>query len=105
MFPFHSAEKFDVTLPFLLQQAAWLYDHQLQRARAHIRSFSQLATNSTENMGVNREQHHEARPTANKSPVPMFYLPQAQSSSESILQTSSLLVSQNAEGKSNIQSH
>ncbi|KAE8148104.1 hypothetical protein BDV25DRAFT_158995 [Aspergillus avenaceus] len=30
------AERFDVTLQFLLQQAAWLYDRQLSQARAHI---------------------------------------------------------------------
>ncbi|KLJ13780.1 hypothetical protein EMPG_11279 [Blastomyces silverae] len=31
------AEHFDVTLPFLLQQAAWLYDRQLSQVRAQIR--------------------------------------------------------------------
>ncbi|OAX79663.1 hypothetical protein ACJ72_06013 [Emergomyces africanus] len=31
------SEHFDVTLPFLLQQAAWLYDRQLSQVRAQIR--------------------------------------------------------------------
>ncbi|PGH12643.1 hypothetical protein AJ79_04141 [Helicocarpus griseus UAMH5409] len=31
------AEHFDVTLPFLLQQAAWLYDRQLSQVRAQVR--------------------------------------------------------------------
>ncbi|KAH1921102.1 Autophagy protein 29 [Aspergillus fumigatus] len=31
------AESFDVTLPFLLQQAAWLYDRQLSQVRAQMR--------------------------------------------------------------------
>jgi len=33
----YSAESFDVTLPFLLQQAAWLYDRQLSQVRAQMR--------------------------------------------------------------------
>ncbi|PGH33201.1 hypothetical protein GX50_03962 [[Emmonsia] crescens] len=33
----YRAEHFDVTLPFLLQQAAWLYDRQLSQVRAQIR--------------------------------------------------------------------
>lgn len=32
-----SAEEFDVTLPFLLQQVAWLYDRQLSQVRAQMR--------------------------------------------------------------------
>ncbi|KAL1995695.1 hypothetical protein VTN49DRAFT_1882 [Thermomyces lanuginosus] len=31
------AEEFDVTLPFLLQQVAWLYDRQLSQVRAQMR--------------------------------------------------------------------
>ncbi|KAK2757263.1 hypothetical protein FQN54_004777 [Arachnomyces sp. PD_36] len=31
------ADNFDVTLPFLLQQAAWLYDRQLSQVRAQMR--------------------------------------------------------------------
>lgn len=31
------AEKFDVTLPFLLQQAAWLYEQQLSQVKAQLR--------------------------------------------------------------------
>ncbi|TQB74044.1 hypothetical protein MPDQ_005244 [Monascus purpureus] len=31
------ADRFDVTLPFLLQQAAWLYDRQLSKVRAQMR--------------------------------------------------------------------
>ncbi|KAJ5918324.1 hypothetical protein N7454_010699 [Penicillium verhagenii] len=33
------ADKFDVTLQFLLQQAAWLYDRQLSQVRAQMRRF------------------------------------------------------------------
>lgn len=31
------AEKFEVTLPFVLQQAAWLYERQLSQVKAHMR--------------------------------------------------------------------
>jgi hypothetical protein len=31
-----SADDFNVTLPFLLQQAAWLYDRQLSQVRAQM---------------------------------------------------------------------
>src|ERR1700736_234680 len=31
------AEKFDVALPFVLQQAAWLYERQLSQVKAHMR--------------------------------------------------------------------
>lgn len=31
------AEQFDVTLPFLLQQAAWLYEQQLSQVKAQLR--------------------------------------------------------------------
>ncbi|MCJ1468936.1 hypothetical protein MMC07_007566 [Pseudocyphellaria aurata] len=34
------AEKFDVTLPFLLQQAAWLYEQQLSQVKAQLRKAS-----------------------------------------------------------------
>lgn len=34
---FNRAEKFDVTQPFLLQQAAWLYERQLSQVRAQMR--------------------------------------------------------------------
>ncbi|KKA22929.1 Multidomain presynaptic cytomatrix related protein [Rasamsonia emersonii CBS 393.64] len=33
----HSADDFNVTLPFLLQQVAWLYDRQLSQVRAQMR--------------------------------------------------------------------
>lgn len=32
-----SASRFDVSLPFLLQQAAWLYERQLSQVRAQMR--------------------------------------------------------------------
>lgn len=32
-----SADRFDVSLPFLTQQAAWLYDRQLAQVRAQLR--------------------------------------------------------------------
>ena len=34
------AEQFDVTLPFLLQQAAWLYEQQLSQVKAQLRKAS-----------------------------------------------------------------
>lgn len=34
---FPSAEKFNVTLPFLLQHVAWLYDRRLSQVRAQFR--------------------------------------------------------------------
>ena len=34
------ASQFDVTLPFLLQQAAWLYERQLSQVRAQLRKVS-----------------------------------------------------------------
>lgn len=34
-----SADNFNVTLRFLLQQAAWLYDRQLSQVRAQMRRF------------------------------------------------------------------
>lgn len=33
----HSADKFEVSQPFLLQQAAWLYERQLSQVRAQMR--------------------------------------------------------------------
>ncbi|MCJ1245597.1 Autophagy protein 29 [Trapelia coarctata] len=35
------AEEFDVTLPFLLQQAAWLYERQLSQVREQLRKVNQ----------------------------------------------------------------
>lgn len=35
-----SAQKFDVTLPFILQQAAWLYERQLSQVREQMRKIS-----------------------------------------------------------------
>ncbi|KAJ5153163.1 uncharacterized protein N7482_009641 [Penicillium canariense] len=40
------AEKFDVTLQFLLQQAAWLYDRQLSQVRAQMRKVPPVQSNS-----------------------------------------------------------
>lgn len=34
------AEQFDVTLSFLLQQAAWLYEQQLSQVKAQLRKAS-----------------------------------------------------------------
>lgn len=38
---FPSAEKFNVTLPFLLQHVAWLYDRRLSQVRAQFRRVGQ----------------------------------------------------------------
>lgn len=35
--PLHSADKFEVSQSFLLQQAAWLYERQLSQVRAQMR--------------------------------------------------------------------
>ncbi|CRL20678.1 unnamed protein product [Penicillium camemberti] len=40
------AENFDVTLQFLLQQAAWLYDRQLSQVRAQMRKVGTTQSNS-----------------------------------------------------------
>ncbi|CAG7954408.1 unnamed protein product [Penicillium salamii] len=40
------AEHFDVTLQFLLQQAAWLYDRQLSQVRAQMRKVGTTQSNS-----------------------------------------------------------
>ncbi|KAG2413929.1 hypothetical protein HFD88_003120 [Aspergillus terreus] len=40
------AERFDVTLQFLLQQAAWLYDRQLSQVRAQMRKVGTTQSNS-----------------------------------------------------------
>ncbi|KAI9037077.1 multidomain presynaptic cytomatrix related protein [Aspergillus affinis] len=40
------AESFDVTLQFLLQQAAWLYDRQLAQVRAQMRKVPNTQSNS-----------------------------------------------------------
>ncbi|CAG7918212.1 unnamed protein product [Penicillium olsonii] len=40
------AEHFDVTLQFLLQQAAWLYDRQLSQVRAKMRKVGTTQSNS-----------------------------------------------------------
>lgn len=42
-----SAEKFDVTLPFLLQQAAWLYEQQLSQVKAQLRKATRPASIGT----------------------------------------------------------
>jgi hypothetical protein len=44
--PLSSAENFEVTLQFLLQQAAWLYDRQLSQVRAQIRKVGTTQSNS-----------------------------------------------------------
>ncbi|KAL4800541.1 hypothetical protein BDV19DRAFT_72296 [Aspergillus venezuelensis] len=44
---FSSAESFDVTLQFLLQQAAWLYDRQLSQVRAQMRKVGTTHSNTT----------------------------------------------------------
>ncbi|KAJ5256662.1 hypothetical protein N7478_012766 [Penicillium angulare] len=41
------ADNFHVTLPFLLQQAAWLYDRQLSQVRAQMRRFDQTAQSNS----------------------------------------------------------
>jgi hypothetical protein len=41
-----SADEFDVTLPFLLQQAAWLYDRQLSQVRAQMRKVGNTHSSS-----------------------------------------------------------
>ena len=41
------AEQFDVSLPFLLQQAAWLYERQLSQVRAQLRKVSKPASTGT----------------------------------------------------------
>lgn len=38
------ADQFDVTLPFLLQQAAWLYERQLSQVRAQLRKVNKPAS-------------------------------------------------------------
>lgn len=43
---FPSAENFDVTLQFLLQQAAWLYDRQLSQVRAQMRKVGNTHSNT-----------------------------------------------------------
>ncbi|GAB1205818.1 hypothetical protein APSETT445_004497 [Aspergillus pseudonomiae] len=40
------AERFDVTLQFLLQQAAWLYDRQLSQVRAQMRKVGTTQSSS-----------------------------------------------------------
>ncbi|KAL4897538.1 hypothetical protein BDV59DRAFT_45970 [Aspergillus ambiguus] len=40
------ADRFDVTLQFLLQQAAWLYDRQLSQVRAQMRKVGTTQSNS-----------------------------------------------------------
>ncbi|KAJ6114921.1 hypothetical protein N7486_000699 [Penicillium sp. IBT 16267x] len=41
------ADQFDVTLQFLLQQAAWLYDRQLSQVRAQMRRFDPTAQSNS----------------------------------------------------------
>ncbi len=43
---YHSASRFDVTLPFILQQAAWLYERQLSQVRAQMRKVGKANTSS-----------------------------------------------------------
>ena len=40
------AERFEVTQPFLLQQAAWLYERQLSQVRAQMRKVAPRKSNS-----------------------------------------------------------
>ena len=42
-----SAYKFDVTLDFLLQQAAWLCDRQLSKVREQMRKVGHTQSNAT----------------------------------------------------------
>lgn len=42
----YRAEHFDVTLQFLLQQAAWLYDRQLSQVRAQMRKVPPVQSSS-----------------------------------------------------------
>lgn len=41
------AEQFEVTLPFLLQQAAWLYEQQLSQVKAQLRKATRPASIGT----------------------------------------------------------
>ncbi|KAI9840989.1 MAG: hypothetical protein M1838_003810 [Thelocarpon superellum] len=41
------ADQFDVSLPFLLQQAAWLYERQLSQVRAQMRRVGNLNASSS----------------------------------------------------------
>ncbi|MCJ1337716.1 hypothetical protein MMC09_002999 [Bachmanniomyces sp. S44760] len=41
------ADRFNVTLPFLLQQAAWLYERQLSQVRAQLRKVNKTASNAS----------------------------------------------------------
>lgn len=42
----YRAEHFEVTLQFLLQQAAWLYDRQLAQVRAQMRKVPPVQSSS-----------------------------------------------------------
>ena len=41
------ADEFDVTLAFLLQQAAWLYERQLSQVRAQLRKVNRPISTGT----------------------------------------------------------
>ena len=41
------ADRFNVTLPFLLQKAAWLYDRQMSSVRAQLRKASKPSSKSS----------------------------------------------------------
>jgi len=47
-----SAVQFDVTLPFILQQAAWLYEKQLSQARAGMKKVVGKAGSPSPSQGL-----------------------------------------------------
>ena len=57
-----SATRFEVTLPFILQQAAWLYERQLAQVRAQMRRMSKP------DIGDSARPQASARPSSSHQP-------------------------------------
>ncbi|KAJ5930522.1 hypothetical protein N7466_006015 [Penicillium verhagenii] len=65
------ADKFDVTLQFLLQQAAWLYDRQLSQVRAQMRRFDPTAQSNSPSPAPGSVSGSAALPGAPSKDIPV----------------------------------
>ncbi|KAJ5652306.1 hypothetical protein N7507_009732 [Penicillium longicatenatum] len=65
------ADNFDVTLQFLLQQAAWLYDRQLSQVRAQMRKFDPTAQSNSPSPAPGSVSGSTALPGAPVKDVPI----------------------------------
>ncbi|KAI9651987.1 MAG: hypothetical protein M1831_007279 [Alyxoria varia] len=72
------ATKFDVTLPFILQQAAWLYERQLSQVRAQMRRVSRTSLNAAAQSNAIVDETREAKVAGSRRPSTLSVQTRAQ---------------------------